>query len=67
MIELLFVSCLSAAPAQCQERSLLFADMGLMACMVHGQQEMARWQAVHPRETVHGWKCRMAENRHADI
>lgn len=67
IIELLFVSCLSADPASCQDRSLIFIDMSLMTCMVHGQQEMARWQANHPKETVREWKCRMAEKRTADI
>ena len=67
MIELLFVSCLSADPASCQDRSLIFEDMSLVTCMVHGQQELARWQADHPRETVREWKCRTAGQRTADI
>ncbi|MFV0384454.1 hypothetical protein [Paracoccus sp. (in: a-proteobacteria)] len=60
MIELIFVTCLSAAPASCQDRSLLFADeMGLMTCMVRGQAEIARWLDRHPRERVRAWTCRV--------
>ncbi|MCS5601062.1 MAG: hypothetical protein ACU0DB_04725 [Paracoccus sp. (in: a-proteobacteria)] len=63
MIELLFVTCLSADPQSCRERSLLFIDMGVTACMIHGQQELARWGERHPRETVREWKCRPARLR----
>ena len=67
MIELLFVSCLSAEPATCRQRSLIFADTNMIACMVHGQQEIAKWQNSHPRETVREWKCRSAMVREAEI
>lgn len=60
MIELLFVTCLSVAPATCQDRSLLFTDdVGLMTCMIRGQAEIARWLETHPREKVREWKCRI--------
>lgn len=63
MIELFFVTCLSAEPASCRNRSLLFGDeVGLMACMVRGQAEMARWIETHPREQVREWKCRTARS-----
>lgn len=59
MIELIFVTCMSFAPSNCQERSLLFTDeVNLMTCMLHGQAEMARWIETHPSETVQSWKCR---------
>lgn len=58
MIELLFVTCLSTAPDQCQERSLLFQDVSPMTCMFGAQPELAKWVADHPRYTVAGWKCR---------
>lgn len=67
MIELLFVSCLSADPASCQDRSLIFVDMSLMTCMVHGQQVVADWVASHPNETVAEWKCRAHDRRKAEI
>ncbi|MCZ0962100.1 hypothetical protein [Paracoccus benzoatiresistens] len=66
MIELLFVSCLSVEPASCQDRSLVFIDMSMMACMVHGQQEIARWLDSHPKETVREWKCHVVDQRQAE-
>lgn len=60
MIELLFISCLSAEPAACRQQSLLFTDMSVMTCIIHGQQEIAKWQQGHPKETVREWKCRNA-------
>ena len=63
MIELLFVTCLSTDPQSCRDRSLLFSDLGMMACMVHGQTEIAKWIETHPRETVREWKCRSAAIR----
>lgn len=60
MIELLFVTCLSTAPDQCQDRSLLFAqEVGLMTCMMQGQTQLAQWTQTHPRETVRKWSCRV--------
>lgn len=67
MIELLFISCLSADPATCQKRSLIFTDASLMTCMVHAQQVMAAWVASHPRETVAEWKCQVHDRRKAEI
>ncbi len=58
MIELLFVACLSTAPEQCQERSLLFTDVSTMNCLMGAQPELAKWTQTHPRYTVAGWKCR---------
>lgn len=67
MIELFFVSCLSAVPVRCQDRSLIFVETNLMACMVHGQQVMAEWIESHPRETVQEWQCRTVDRRKAEI
>ncbi|WP_226628734.1 hypothetical protein [Alloyangia pacifica] len=58
MIELLFVACLSSAPDQCQQRSLLYTDVTHMACMMGAQPELARWVEEHPNYTVSNWKCR---------
>lgn len=65
MIELLFVSCLTGDPERCQDRSLIFVDLSLMTCMIHGQQAIATWLDRHPRETVREWSCRMADQRQA--
>ncbi|MTE00878.1 hypothetical protein GIY56_11295 [Paracoccus sp. YIM 132242] len=67
MIELLFVSCLSTDPDRCQDRALLFVETNLMACMVHGQQQIAEWIDAHPHETVREWKCRTIDQREARI
>ncbi|MDT1061701.1 hypothetical protein RM190_07510 [Paracoccus sp. CPCC 101403] len=64
MIELFFVTCLTASPMQCQDRSLLFTqDVGLMTCMIQGQSQLAEWKRSHPRETIHRWGCRSRGNR----
>lgn len=64
MIELVFVSCLAAAPDQCRTQSLLYApETGLLTCMIHGQTEIARWSETHPGQIVHDWKCRMVDTR----
>ena len=57
MIELLFVACLSTAPDQCEERSMIFTDVTPMACMMGAQPELAKWAATHPAFRVAGWKC----------
>lgn len=58
MIELLFMACLSRAPEQCQERSLLFTDSTPMACMLEAQPELAKWTMSHPAFRVTRWRCR---------
>jgi hypothetical protein len=64
MIELLFVTCLAAAPEECRDRSLLYtADVGVMTCLMQGQAELAKWIDTHPGETVTRWKCRQVDTR----
>ncbi len=61
MIELLFVACLSTAPTECRERSMLFDDrVGLMTCMVQAQTQLAIWAEAHPKLRVREWHCRVA-------
>lgn len=67
MIELLFVTCLSTAPQQCEERSLLFTDISPMTCMLGAQPELAKWTESHPRYTVSGWKCRAVRPGEHDV
>ena len=57
----------SVAVDDSQDRSLIFVETNLMACMVHGQQVMARWIDSHPKETVQEWECRMVDRRKAEI
>lgn len=64
MIELVFLSCLAAAPEQCRTQSLLYApETGLLTCLIHGQTQIAQWSETHPDEVVRDWTCRMAETR----
>lgn len=67
MIELLFVACLSTAPDQCQERSLLFTDVSPMTCMMGAQPELAKWTETHPRFRVTGWKCQMVNPHEKEV
>lgn len=57
MIELLFTACLSAAPQECEERSMVFVDVSPMQCMIGAQPELAKWQSTHPLFQVTEWKC----------
>lgn len=58
MIELLFVACLSTAPDQCRERSLVFTDVTPMACLMGAQPELAKWVNTHPNQQIKSWRCR---------
>ncbi len=62
MIELLFVTCLSVSPTDCQERSMLFTDITPMTCMMGAQPEMAKWATQHPKWQVARWKCQMVRS-----
>jgi len=59
MIELLIAACLTLGPSECRTFPLLFhpADLSVMACALHGQQEIARWRESHPTWTVSSWTC----------
>ncbi|SLN44359.1 hypothetical protein PEL8287_02250 [Roseovarius litorisediminis] len=57
MIELIFITCLSASPADCQERSLLYTDISAMACVMAAQPELAKWAQSNPRWRIMRWRC----------
>jgi hypothetical protein len=67
MIELLFLACLSASPASCEERSLLYTDVTPMTCMLGAQPELARWAESNPRWIVGRWKCRYVNIAEQDV
>lgn len=68
MIELFFVTCLIGQPDHCTPHSLLFEERnGLFTCMLEGQNELARWLADHPDETVIRWVCRKAGTADTEI
>ncbi|WP_299508074.1 hypothetical protein [uncultured Roseobacter sp.] len=58
MIELLFVACLSTAPDECRERSLVFTDVSPMQCLMGAQPELVKWTASHPNQEIKSWRCR---------
>ena len=59
MIELVIAACLSSASAECRDFSMLYDpyDLSLMACALHGQQQIAQWHETHPEWTVARWSC----------
>lgn len=57
MIQLIFITCLSASPADCQERSLIYTDITPTTCMTGAQPELAKWVQSHPRWKIAHWRC----------
>lgn len=60
MTELLFTICTIVAGAKCEERSLVFADLPLMTCMVGAQPQLAQWAEQHPNWRITRWRCQPA-------
>jgi hypothetical protein len=64
MIELVFVVCLRASPELCEERSISYLpEIGLMACMMQAQPQLAEWSAAHPELAIARWSCTTSERR----
>jgi hypothetical protein len=64
MIELAFVVCLRAMPAECEERSMTYLpDATLMSCMMQAQPQLAQWSEQHPNMTVSRWSCQYSDAR----
>ena len=57
MVEIVFVFCLLASPAQCQEQHSLSEPLSLMECVVEGQQLAQNWLAEHPKWLLARWRC----------
>jgi len=66
MIELAFIVCLQVELDHCEERSLLFYDVGIMQCMIHGQAQLAAWANQHDGWQIESWKCRFHDLSAAD-
>lgn len=64
MIELVFVVCLSAAPANCERHAMQFADLTVMACMAGAQPQLARWVGDHPGWRIQRWTCQPLGTEH---
>lgn len=67
MIELLFIACLSTAPDQCRERSLVFTDISPMQCLMGAQPELAKWTAGHPNQEIKSWRCKTVSFAEKDV
>lgn len=57
MIELVFIVCLSAAPATCKQHAMQFADLTIMTCASAAQPQLAQWAANHPDWRIRRWTC----------
>lgn len=60
MIELVFVACLSASPAECESRTMRFVEVSVMACAMGAQAVLAQWVAEHPGREIRRWTCQPA-------
>lgn len=69
MIELLVTACLFSATPECRDFPLLYdpVDFSLMACVVHGQREIAAWSEAYPGWRVSRWRCGFRAPGAADI
>ena len=57
MIELIFVVCLTTAPATCEERAMQFTDVNLTTCSLGAQPQLAQWIEEHPGWRIERWTC----------
>jgi hypothetical protein len=59
MIELVFSACLAAAPQECKDVHLTFAETSVspVMCALIGQVEMAKWRERNPDFRVGRFKC----------
>ncbi|CAN5617427.1 hypothetical protein BH23PSE1_BH23PSE1_08010 [soil metagenome] len=67
MIELLITACLVGG-GECRDFPLLYdaREVGVLACVVRGQAEVAGWQEGHPGWAVSRWRCGAAGARGAE-
>jgi hypothetical protein len=57
MIELVVLACLLREPGHCESHQLPMEPMGIVECMVTGQQHLASWLERHPGWRVRRWSC----------
>ena len=59
MIELVFTACLAAAPQECKDVHLTFAEISVspVMCALIGQVEMAKWTERNPAFRPGRFKC----------
>jgi hypothetical protein len=59
MIELVFVACLIAEPARCEQRAIpALLDVTEQQCMSVSQQLLAAWAGRNDGYRVRSWTCR---------
>jgi len=58
MVELIFITCMAAAPDECNERRLILGDVTPAVCQRLAQPELARWMENHPELDIRRWQCR---------
>ena len=64
MIDLIFVACLTAAPAQCREEIMLvMPEMTLNTCTMQAQPQLASWVNTHPGYSIVRWRCSRSRDR----
>ena len=57
-VNLIFIVCLAADPANCHSEQLAFESHGgLKQCMFLAPPEIAKWSEQHPGLNVIRWKC----------
>ncbi len=66
MIELVFVACLTAQPAACQEyRFLQMEGSNTHSCMMQAQAQLAQWNEQRPKMSIRRWSCQQVMIREA--
>jgi hypothetical protein len=58
LLVLAFLACATVMGSERCERITIPWDRSLLACMLQGQAEMARWFSQHPSYRLRGgWRC----------
>ncbi len=60
MYELVFIACLIAQPAKCEEFRIPFQEpMGAAQCIWRSQMHLAQWTESHPEWVLRKWSCQL--------
>ncbi|HYB09109.1 MAG TPA: hypothetical protein VEJ16_05530 [Alphaproteobacteria bacterium] len=57
MVQIVFVFCLLASPAQCQEQRSPSGAQSVMECVMDAQRLAQFWLADHPEWSLARWRC----------
>jgi hypothetical protein len=58
MVQIVFVFCMLASPAQCQEQRIPGVEVAsINECMTNGQSIAIRWLEDHPKWMLARWRC----------